>query len=86
VDANLQVGLVTEVVTVTGAASLLQTDSSEHGQIIHTEQIVELPLNGRSSADLALLATNVHRSPFSVAFAANATPREGSFNVSTVRL
>jgi len=25
----------------------LKTDSSEHGQVIHTQQIIELPLNGR---------------------------------------
>ncbi len=70
---------------MTGAATLLETDTSEHGQLINTKQIAELPLNGRSSADLALLATNVHRSPFSVAFAANATPREGSFNANGMR-
>lgn len=85
VDAKLQVGAVTESITVTGAATLLETDTSEHGQLINTQQIAELPLNGRSSADLALLATNVHKSPFAVAFAANATPREGSFNVNGMR-
>jgi hypothetical protein len=85
VDIKLQVGAVTESVTVTDAATLLETDTSEHGQLINTKQIVELPLNGRSSADLALLATNVHRSPFAVAFAANATPREGAFNVNGMR-
>ena len=85
VDVKLQVGAVTESITVAGAATLLETDSSEHGQLINTKQIVELPLNGRSSADLALLATNVHRSPFAVAFAANATPREGAFNANGMR-
>src|SRR5262249_38680423 len=85
VDATLQVGVITQELTVTGAASLLETDSSEHGQVINTQQIAELPLNGRSSADLALLSTNVHRSPFSVAFASNATPREGAFNANGMR-
>ena len=50
---------------------VLETDSSEHGQVINTQQIVELPLNGRNYSDLALLATNVHRSPI----AAYAVPR-----------
>ncbi len=59
----LQVGAVTETVEVTGAAARLQTDSSEHGQVINTQAVVELPLNGRNYSDLALLATNVHRSP-----------------------
>jgi hypothetical protein len=81
----MQVGAVTESVQVTGAAAALETDSSEHGQVINTKQIVELPLNGRNYSDLALLTTNVHRSPLSVAFAVNGTPREGSFNVNGMR-
>ncbi len=85
VDPQMQVGVVTESIQVSGVASVLESDTSEHGQVINTKQIVELPLNGRSSADLALLATNVHRSPFSVAFAANATPREGAFNANGMR-
>jgi hypothetical protein len=85
VDITLQVGVVTETVNVASAATLLETDTSEHGQVINTRQIVELPLNGRSSADLALLSTNVHRSAFTVAFATNATPREGSFNANGTR-
>ncbi|PWU05569.1 MAG: TonB-dependent receptor [Terriglobia bacterium] len=85
VDVALQVGAVTETVEVTGVAAILQTDSSEHAQVINTQQIVELPLNGRSYADLALLSTNVHRSPMSVLFAANGTPREGAVNVNGMR-
>ncbi len=85
VDITLQVGAVNQSVTVSDAAAALETDSSEKGQVIHTQQIVELPLNGRNYSDLALLATNVHRSPLSVLFAANGTPREGSFNVNGMR-
>jgi hypothetical protein len=81
VDINLQVGAVTETVSVTGAASVLETDSSEHGQVINTQQVVELPLNGRAYSDLALLTTNVHRSPL----ATSPTPREGAFNVNGMR-
>jgi len=43
-------------VTVTDAASVLETDSSERGQVVQRQQIVSLPLNGRSYANLALLA------------------------------
>jgi Outer membrane receptor for ferrienterochelin and colicins len=81
VDINLQVGAVTETVQVSGAASALETDTSEHGQVINTQQIVELPLNGRNYSDLALLTTNVHRSPL----ATSPTPREGAFNVNGMR-
>jgi hypothetical protein len=85
VDLTLQVGSVSQSVEVTGAATLLETDNSEHGQVINTEQIVELPLNGRNYSDLALLSTNVHRSPISVSFAVSGTPREGAFNVNGMR-
>jgi hypothetical protein len=82
VDVALQVGQVSESVQVVGAAAALTTDSSEHGQVIHTQQIVELPLNGRNYSDLALLATNVHRSPIA---AQPTTPREGAFNANGMR-
>jgi hypothetical protein len=85
VDLTLQVGNVAESVNVTGAASALETDTSEHGQVINTRQIVELPLNGRNYADLALLSTNVIKSPIAVSFGPSGTPREGSFNVNGMR-
>lgn len=85
VDITMQVGEIAQSVEVTGAASTLETDTSEHSQVIHTQQIVELPLNGRDYSDLALLSTNVHRSPMSVLFAANGTPREGAINVNGMR-
>jgi hypothetical protein len=85
VDAALQVGAVTETVTVTGRASVVETDTSEHSQIIGTQAIVELPLNGRNYSSLALLATNVHVSPMALSFGPTGTPREGAFNVNGMR-
>ena len=78
VDASLTIGAITESVVVTGAAAALETDSSEHGQVINLQAVQELPLNGRNFSDLALLTTNVHRSPI-------ADSREGSFNVNGMR-
>jgi hypothetical protein len=85
VDFALSVGAVTETVEVSGAAAALETDSSEHGQVINGAAIVELPLNGRNYADLALLAANVVKSPIAVSFSPSGTPREGSFNVNGMR-
>ena len=85
VDLNLQIGNVSQSVDVTGAASLVETDNSQHGQVIGTAAIVELPLNGRHYADLALLATNVHVSPIAISFSPSDTPREGAFNVNGMR-
>jgi Carboxypeptidase regulatory-like domain/TonB-dependent Receptor Plug Domain len=83
VDLTLQIGAVTQSVEVSDVASVLETDSSEHGQVINTQQVVSLPLNGRNYSDLALLATNVHRSVINTAL--NGTPREGSFNANGMR-
>jgi hypothetical protein len=85
VDASLQVGATSNSVEVSGAAAVLDTDSSEHSQLINTAQIVELPLNGRNYADLALLSTNVIRSPIGFAFGPTGTPREGAFNINGMR-
>jgi outer membrane receptor protein involved in Fe transport len=85
VDAVLQIGAVSETVVVNSQASLVETDTSEHSQVIGSQTMVDLPLNGRTYSSLALLATNVHISPISVAFAPSATPREGAFNVNGMR-
>jgi hypothetical protein len=77
VDLVLQIGASTEKVTVTGAATLLETESSERGQVIGQEQVVDLPLNGRSYADLTLLTTGVRRGL--------RDDREASYNVNGLR-
>jgi hypothetical protein len=82
VDVTMQLGLITQSIEVTGIAAALESDSSEHGQVIQTQQIVELPLNGRNYSDLALLTTNVHKSPIAMT---ETTPREGAFNVNGMR-
>jgi hypothetical protein len=85
VDVSMQVGAVTESVDVKGVAAALETDTSEHGQVINTTAVTELPLNGRNYADLALLSTNAVKSPISATFSASGTPREAAFNVNGMR-
>src|SRR5271157_3723233 len=85
VDLAMAVGAITQTVEVVGAAAALQTDSSEHGQVFNSSAVVELPLNGRNYADLALLSTNAVKSPIAVSFSATGTPREGAFNVNGMR-
>jgi len=55
VNFELQVGAVAEVVEVTGEAPLIETTSSSVSALVETQQIQDLPLNGRSFDDLALL-------------------------------
>ncbi|HKW67304.1 MAG TPA: carboxypeptidase-like regulatory domain-containing protein, partial [Terriglobales bacterium] len=55
VNVKLQLGQATETVEVTGAAPLLETETSELGQVVNSRQVSNLPLNGRNFAQLALL-------------------------------
>ena len=82
VDLTMQVGEASQSITVSDAAELLETETSSKGQVITPKQIVDLPLNGRSYADLADLVPGVARSPLE-----NQTDssRDGSFNVNGVR-
>ncbi len=59
VDATLQLGEVTQTVEVHDNAPLLQTDTSETGQVVAAKTIVGLPLNGRNSVQLAQLTVGV---------------------------
>ena len=78
VNLALSVGGIGETVQVVGAAKLLESDSSDRGQVIRHEQIVNLPLNGRAYADLALLSPGVRSSSIS-------SSRDASFNVNGLR-
>ncbi|HKE05406.1 MAG TPA: TonB-dependent receptor, partial [Blastocatellia bacterium] len=82
VDLTMQPGAVTESVVITDAAQLLETDSSVRGQVVQREQIVNLPLNGRSYANLALLTPGVRESSQNGITTAG---REASFNVNGLR-
>lgn len=58
-DITLEVGAVDQSVEVTGEAPLLQTENAAVGQVISSQPISELPLNGRNFAQLAILAPGV---------------------------
>ncbi len=84
VDLALTVGETTQTVDVKDAAAALETDSSDRGQVVSSTTIVNLPLNGRSYADLALLTPGVRRS-FLGMDQSSSNFREGSFNVNGLR-
>jgi hypothetical protein len=83
VDLALQITNATETVTITDAANPLETDSSERGQVIQKQQIVALPLNGRSYANLVLLAPGVRESNTNSTIGGGG--REAAFNVNGLR-
>ena len=78
VDLKLEVGTVSDSITVSDAAATLETDTSSRGTVVGSQQVVNLPLNGRAYADLALLAPGVRRADIS-------SSRDASFNVNGMR-
>jgi len=83
VNLTLEVGQVTETVEVKASVPLIETDSSQRGQVVTGEQMRGLALNGREYSSLALLAPGVRQSALNKS--TNGTPREGAFNVNGLR-
>jgi hypothetical protein len=52
VDVKLELGAMTEAVTITAESPLVQTSSSELGTTVRNEQIEAMPLNGRNFVQL----------------------------------
>ena len=59
IDITLSIGDFHEVVTVTTQAPLLETQTSDLGQLVDKRQAETLPLNGRNYAQLALLGAGI---------------------------
>src|SRR5438093_4251853 len=83
VDLQMAVGAISEQILVTGISPLIETDTSQRGQVITGAQTQALPLNGREYSALALLTTGVRQSALNRS--TNGTPREGAFNVNGLR-
>ena len=59
IDITLQVGDVSERVTVEAAATLLATQTQDRGMVIGASQVADLPLNGRNFSQLISLEAGV---------------------------
>jgi outer membrane receptor protein involved in Fe transport len=59
IDFGLQVGQVQETVEVNATAPILQTENAVIGEVVATERIVNLPLNGRNFLQLSTLTPGV---------------------------
>jgi outer membrane receptor protein involved in Fe transport len=82
VDFSLVPGAVTQTINVTSAAPLLQTQSASVGQVIGSQKINDLPLNGRNFTFLARLSAGVV-APQPTGYGLENT---GSFNANGTRL
>jgi len=63
IDFDLAVGSIREQMTVTADAPMLRTVTASLGNVVEHEQVVQLPLNGRTFIGLATLAPGVALPP-----------------------
>ena len=88
---KLQVGSVTEQVTVEATAPLVETTNATLGVVIDQQKVVDLPLNGRNFTQLGTLIPGVVAPPSGLGGPdGNATPGgfgnvTGGFNVNGMR-
>src|SRR5581483_7682476 len=55
-DVQLKVGGASETVQVTSEASMVQTEDQSVSQVIDSQRVIDLPLNGRQATQLILLS------------------------------
>jgi hypothetical protein len=56
INVSLAIGAVSEQVTVTANATMVESHSTGIGQVVDNQRVVELPLNGRQATELIFLA------------------------------
>jgi len=59
VDFTMQVGSVNEAVNVQESVPVIETETSALGDVVASQQITDMPLNGRDYTQLATLTTGV---------------------------
>ena len=63
INITMQIGAVSEQLTVTANATMVETRSTGIGQVIDNQRVVELPLNGRQATELIFLVGPGHLRP-----------------------
>ncbi|HEY6119441.1 MAG TPA: carboxypeptidase regulatory-like domain-containing protein [Pyrinomonadaceae bacterium] len=85
VNLELQVGQVSETLTITSDLAAVETRSGDVSSLVSEKQITELPLNGRNYSQLALMVPGVSpvtQSGAGGAFAAQGTGLSGGVDMS----
>ncbi len=59
IDFTLQVGSIAEVVNIQSELPVVETETSSLGDVVTSQQVTDLPLNGRDFTQLATLTTGV---------------------------
>ncbi len=63
IDLTLEVGQLTETITVSSEAPLLQSETAVVGQVVDNRYTTQIPLNGRDFAQLVLLVPGTTTRP-----------------------
>ena len=79
-DFKLSLATVSQTIEVTGATTLLNTTDATIGDVVQHQQIVDLPLNGRSFTQLSLLTPGA--APQQSGQQGSFTVREGAGSIS----
>ncbi|MGH9766353.1 MAG: carboxypeptidase regulatory-like domain-containing protein [Blastocatellia bacterium] len=83
-DLTLEVGNVQETVEITGAAALVQSTTSDLGEIVNQRQVQTLPLNGRIFSQLIQLVPGAVPAGFGAAPEAASTAGARTFTSASV--
>ena len=59
-DFHMEVGAVTQSVTVTASSAMLQVENASLGTVIENQAVNQLPLNGRNYLSLVALSSNAN--------------------------
>ncbi len=59
IDVSLEVGAMTESISVTAEAALLETQTASRSGVVNTKQVAELPLNARNPFMLGTMMPGV---------------------------
>jgi hypothetical protein len=59
IDITMEVGAVNQEVTITGDVPLIETTNASAGEVITTDEVEDMPINGRTALQLARLALGV---------------------------
>ncbi|MFB3826182.1 MAG: TonB-dependent receptor domain-containing protein [Bryobacteraceae bacterium] len=60
-EIKLEVGAVADAIEVTAEAPVVNTENASRGEVIASQELVDVPLNGRDFNDLAFLVPGVAR-------------------------
>ncbi len=83
VNVKLQVGAVTETISVVGSAAQVDTTTATMKEVVEERKITELPLNGRNAANLTLLVPGAISSPSGGADQGRTKTYPGAVTIST---